>query len=303
MLARERRRRRWAAGILLSLPILACGENRPSNEAWSSLVETEHQFAAVSAQHGMKVAFLRYLDDDSILFRPHPVDGKQHTQLQPESDLRLTWSPNRAHVGLDGTLGWTTGPFRVEPGPADAEPILGYFVSLWKRQPNKRWKVVVDLGTVNPPGETCFEPVNLAPPEQRTAGGSGADESSALMELERSLAERSRIDGVVAAFGPVLGPRTRIYRDGTCPAEGERAAAELLDRRPGALHWEPTEAHVSPSGDLAYTLGSYEIAAPTEEEASVLEQGYYVRVWQRGTDGAWWLAVDVTSPVPQPAEP
>ena len=68
---RERRRASpgWRVAVVLPLVFLACTDNEPRHEAWNSLVETERQFAQAAQTHGMKVAFLRYLHDESILFQ------------------------------------------------------------------------------------------------------------------------------------------------------------------------------------------------------------------------------------------
>jgi len=290
--------------MLLPLVLCACPNEGPGDEDWHSLVETEREFAAASRDHGMKVAFLRYLDDESILFRPHPVNGKRHTAAGPESGVQLTWEPTLARVAVAGDLGWTTGPFRVEPGEASEPALLGYFVSVWKRQTNGRWKVIVDLGTVNPPDDACPETGRLAPPERDTPPAeapAATDEVAALLAWERMLAARSVGDGTLAAYAEALAPEGRLYRDRACPVSGADEVRELLAERGAVMHWEPTEARVSDSADLAYTRGSYEIVEQAGEETPV-ESGYYVRTWRRDADGTWKITLDVTSPAP-PRQP
>ena len=55
-----------------------------------------------------------------------------------------------------------------------------------------------------------------------------------------------------------------------------------------SLLWEPTEAVVSESGDLAYTLGRYRVV----DGDSILSTGHYVTVWKK-EDGEWRVAVDI----------
>ena len=71
--------------------------------------------------------------------------------------VSLTWEPERADIAASGELGWTTGSFvSVAPGP-DGTPARteGRYVSIWRRQDDGSWKVVMDLG--NP----------IAPPPRR----------------------------------------------------------------------------------------------------------------------------------------
>jgi ketosteroid isomerase-like protein len=289
----------WNAAILVSLACGACHTDDSARQTWESLVDTERQFATAAESYGMKVAFLRFLDDDSILFRPHPVNGKRFMMGRPDSGVRLTWEPTRAGVSRSGDLGWTTGPYRLEPDAPDNVPLLGYFVSVWKRQSTGRWKVVVDLGTVNPAEDPCAEETELAPPslEATSTDAEGAGAEAELMALEWDLGRRAANDGSAAALADVFATDVRVYRDGACPASGQTAALALLDARAGVMSWKPTAATVSDAADLAYTHGSYEIRDGLVE-AALVETGYYVRAWSRTADGAWQLLLDITSPVP-----
>jgi ketosteroid isomerase-like protein len=272
----------------------------PAEEGRAALVRTERDFAAASAAYGMKVAFLRYLADDSVLFRPHPVDGKRFTAREPDSSVHLTWEPTDVEVAASGDFGWTTGPFRVE-AEADEPAIQGYFVSLWRRQSNGRWKVVVDLGTENPPDDPCPEPPGPVgvpnPPQEARTAIDAPREARTLEELERRFSERARVAGTEVAYEEALRPDARVYRDGSCPAWDRDAARQQIARLPGPMTWEPITASVADSGDLAYTYGSYRVTAP-DPTAPPLETGYYVRAWRNGGTEGWRIALDITSPLP-----
>ena len=59
----------------------------------------------------------------------------------------VEWEPERADLAASGDLGWTTGPWQLRQEGADG-PIAsrGRYVSIWRRQPDGSWKVVMDLG-------------------------------------------------------------------------------------------------------------------------------------------------------------
>lgn len=63
----------------------------------------------------------------------------------------LTWEPTRADIAVSGDLGWTTGTWEVRPAPDAAPTSRGLYVSIWRKQPDRSWKVVMDLG--NPVGD------------------------------------------------------------------------------------------------------------------------------------------------------
>ena len=273
----------------------------PADDALETLLETEREFSTASQAYGMKAAFLRFLDDDSILFRPHPVNGKRYTSGRPDSGVQLSWTPIRAAVAGSGDLGWTTGPYRVAPATEGDPSLLGYFVSIWKRQSNGRWKVAIDLGTENPPDDSCSEEPDLTAGESATAAGpTDADPATAraaLLDLERLMSQTSVDRGVAIAYRGVLEEDVRLYRDGRCPAKEREPAEWLLAETPGVMSWEPIDGSVATTGDLAYTYGSYRLASPLDRQVS-LANGYYVRLWRARSDGDWGLILEVTSPVP-----
>ena len=294
------------SSALVAVPLLTvlCGGCSPpdsQNTALETLLDTERAFSTASQTNGMKAAFLRYLHDDSILFRPHPVNGKRYLSGRPETGIQLSWRPIRAGVARSGELGWTTGPYRVEPLEEGGPPLTGYFVSVWRRQGDGAWRVVVDLGTENPRDETCAEESESWPAEiTETPGNVGGDPDSQrgeLLELERALSDKSATAGIAPAYGDLLDADARLYRDGRCPATERSAAEELLADTPGSMTWEPIAATVADSSDLAYTYGSYVLAAQAPPN-DLLEKGYYVRVWREGAAGDWRLALEITSPVP-----
>ena len=56
------------------------------------------------------------------------------------------------------------------------------------------------------------------------------------------------------------------------------------------LLWDPTDAVLTASGELGYTLGKWRLLAADSD--SVLGTGNYVTIW-RMIDGAWKVAVDI----------
>lgn len=129
-----------------------------------------------------------------------------------------------------------------------------------------------------------------------------AAERGAVLDADRAWSETPPdLDAFVAAFTPdavnLMG--------GSPPSRGVeaiRASTADLFGAPGfALSWEPERADVSACGDLAYTIGSYEL---TTDDGT--RPGKYLTVWKKQPDGAWKVAVDAPSeneppPRPKPA--
>jgi ketosteroid isomerase-like protein len=157
--------------ILVFMIIFAVGQiafaQKMSNQATlDSLVAAERGFASASVAKGTREAFIMNLADDSTLFRPHAVAGKKWMMEQPARPGLLTWKPIFADVSASGELGYTTGPWEFRRnGPDDKEVAHGNFVSLWKKQADGTWKVVVDTGISNPPPTSKPEGVQSPGPD------------------------------------------------------------------------------------------------------------------------------------------
>ena len=71
------------------------------------------------------------------------------------------------------------------------------------------------------------------------------------------------------------------------PVIDEPAALEWLRGQPAYATGESRFAETSLSGDLGYTYGTYAL------KGDAAAHGFYVRVWTRGRDGVWRVALDV----------
>ncbi|MEX2281714.1 MAG: DUF4440 domain-containing protein [Gemmatimonadota bacterium] len=106
-------------------------------------------------------------------------------------------------------------------------------------------------------------------------------------EAELSAADRRFISGF-AAYDSLLADSARVYRDGHQPTTDRIAGIELLRSRPVPTKWVPGRARVARSGELGYTLGTFEGA----------EKGGYVRVWRHTADRGWVIVLDITTLIP-----
>jgi ketosteroid isomerase-like protein len=68
------------------------------------------------------------------------------------------------------------------------------------------------------------------------------------------------------------------------------------------LVWKPVKAEVSQSGDLGYTIGTYESRGPGPDGRFVTRYGKYCSVWKKQKDGAWKWVVDVGTPSAPPKD-
>jgi ketosteroid isomerase-like protein len=62
-----------------------------------------------------------------------------------------------------------------------------------------------------------------------------------------------------------------------------------------SITWEPNFSEVAESGDLGYTIGTYEMTASADEGARTF-RGSYLTVWRRNENGVWKVEADIGNP-------
>jgi ketosteroid isomerase-like protein len=256
-----------------------------------ALVTAEKTFASLAASEGMRAAFLQFLADDSILFRPGPVDGLAWFEKQPATPGLLSWRPEFAEMAASGDLGYTTGPWNFR-GSSDTDPVqFGQYVSIWRRGKRSPWKVVIDVGITNPPpvDDTPATQVDSIEHEFLRENVTEAE----LFQVEADLVERIRQDGHLAAVHQSAAVNIRVLRMGQPPIRGILDLAESVLAQPMNIDWKISGAAVAPSGDLGYVFGT----SRQKNEDQVEERCSYLRIWRWGVQDRWELALEIENPI------
>lgn len=277
-----------------------CSEKIDMKTRLDTLVAAEHAFAETSVEIGNRRAFLEYFAEDAILFRPQAVPARQYLLEQPDDASLLTWRPVYADISRSGDMGYTTGPWEYRAsGPEDPQVIHGNYVSVWERQTDGAWKVVIDAGTSNPPPESPV--TELATPDFAAAGAApaprGDDEQLALMNSDLVFSVTAQEKGMLDAFSIFARDDIRVFRRGSFLLSGKRAALAGLGKITERLSWDPAGARAANAGDLGYTYGqAYLLAAG---DSTVTARFSYMRIWKKSAGDGWKVAVDVMNPLPQ----
>ncbi len=273
----------------------AVSESLDVDAALISMVNTERQFAATSVAKNTREAFLAFIADDGILFRPHAVAGKKWLTENTKTQGLLTWRPLVAEMAASGEMGYTTGSAEYRPTRSlDVTPVWhGHFVTIWKKQPDQTWKFAIDTGISNPrpPAEAPeWQPPTVK--SNRVAKRVDVQaERDALIELDRQLAKSAAEKGAQTAFLAYADDAIRFYRNDNLPAVGKDGMRAILADEKTALNFRPKGGEVSLAGDLGYTYGSSEASgSDTKKYAN------YLRIWKRTPGGQWRVILDVSTP-------
>ena len=282
--------------LSLALAPAALGAE-PADDALSSLVQAEKNFAHMSVEKGIRDSFLANLADDAIVFDPGPVNGKELYTKRSPSEAQLIWEPIFADVSNAGDMGYTTGPWEYKKTKSDARPAAyGQFLSIWKRQPDGPWKVVLDGGVDNPAPIEKESPGPIMPNELASRAAvdlKTARKSLAAAEKEFDAASEKNAGAALIA---AAADNIRVFRNGRFPAVGRDAAQLMIGYDHGKLTAKRMGGGISRSGDMAYSYGEY-----SNIRLDGTEHGYYVTIWRMSLGGDWKLAVDVRKHEP-PAE-
>ncbi len=288
----------WILAVFAALPSLAVTVDRQA--ALDALVAAEKAFAKASAEKGTRGAFLAYLADDSVIFAPGPVSGKDTWQSRPAQPGLLSWHPVQADVSLAGDLGYTTGPWELRSrDKSDPKVFHGFYTTVWRRQADGSYKVQFDAGCSTPalPASATAVKIAKANPALVENPPKVDDESrgkATLLRADRAFAEAAA-KGAAAAYAAVLADDARLHREGALPVVSKKAILRTLSAHPAKVGWLPVQARIASSGDLGYTLGKEQVGA---------EQGYYLRIWKKQADGSWKVVLDLfNSTPPAPAPP
>ena len=127
-----------------------------------------------------------------------------------------------------------------------------------------------------------------------TAGTPAIDlgsERDALMAVDQAWSESvDDIDG----FLSFIAEGAHFMPFGAPLAQGPaiRTTWEGLTSMPGfGLAWQATSAEVAASGDIGYTIGTFELTVD-QDGTAMLTEGKYVTVWHKQADGSWKVQVD-----------
>lgn len=119
----------------------------------SVLMEADRAFAAAVAADGTE-AWVSWFAEDGAQIQPGVGEIRGRDAIRElmagldDPNFSLTWEPRRADIAASGDLGWTTGSYVSEGIGEDGQPrqAQGRYVTIWRRQPDGSWKIVMDLG-------------------------------------------------------------------------------------------------------------------------------------------------------------
>lgn len=122
----------------------------PHEKLKSELFAVEKAFCVMAQSEGIGKAFQYFAADSAVILRKNQLlKGKEAIRRQYESfprNAKLEWFPDFADVSASGDLGYTYGKYTLTSTDNVGRTIKseGFFHTVWKWQPDGRWRFVWD---------------------------------------------------------------------------------------------------------------------------------------------------------------
>ncbi len=142
----------------------------------------------------------------------------------------------------------------------------------------------------------------LATPEQALARRDPAAGKAELMRVDEEFSAAAQKLGVGEAFLRYAAADAAMLPANENVVKGLDGIRKQFAEFPAGatLAWKPFHADVAASGDLGYTLGTFELRGKGADGQPTVRYGKYCSVWKRQADGTWKWVVDVGTPSPAP---
>lgn len=120
-----------------------------------------------------------------------------------------------------------------------------------------------------------------------------------LFDLEAKFA-KATAEGGGKAFSQWFAEDAVTLSNGEAPVHGREAIAKQATwlAKDYQLTWTPTDAILSPAGDMGYTWGHYEGHSRDAQGNPLVTAGRYLTIWRKQTDGSWKVALDASNNEP-----
>jgi len=148
---------RWGPALLAAVAALSGCEGRKNVAgAAEAIRNADIAFAKATAERGVD-GWVSYFADSGVMAIPgRNVVGRAAIRelMAPElgdTTVSLTWKPVSVEVSPDARMGYTIGRWdRTSRVNASAPVRHGSYVTVWRKQGDGTWKVMLDIGNADP---------------------------------------------------------------------------------------------------------------------------------------------------------
>lgn len=277
--------------IVLAFTFNSFGQE--SNGRVNSLIAAENYFAAFAKEKGIREAFLKISDSETLLFRPNPVKAEEFFDKKSEDQGELTWEPVYARLSRSGDWGFTTGPYSYTAGE-NAVPSFGQYLSVWKANKKGVWKLALDLGIPHPEPQLNPE-LNFKDPKNlkffRQISPERLKQREDMIMTTDKLFSNTLRKNQDMAYDVFTADDARLLFPGYEPIIGKANISNFRSKHELNIVTEPVHANRALGSDLAYTYGTAHVT-----KNNVSSAYHYVRIWESQEGYKWNVILEIFSP-------
>lgn len=145
---------RWVTASLVLVGCSQVGEVAMDSERFEAELMAADRAFDSATQAGGADGWTSFFEQDGSMIQEGvgEIRGRDAIRERMQgafgAGVEIRWTPTRAVASDDGTLGFTTGEWTSRVASSDGEraEARGLYVSIWRRQPDGAWRVVMDLG-------------------------------------------------------------------------------------------------------------------------------------------------------------
>jgi ketosteroid isomerase-like protein len=278
--------------ILLAPSVMA--QEPDTSSAIFKMRETERNFARASVMHGRNAAFVEYFADESVIFTGKWVtNGKQFSKDQKATPVVLKWEPEFVDISDSRDLGISTGPWEVQEYRPNTAPVAtGYYLTVWERQSDGTWKVILDGGSTTPvikgPLHSFSFPAGADKPVVNPPVIDVKLSCKELLQRDQQFFAEWNRGFLTSTYKSFLAPEARIQLNGHLPSVNPDTINAWISHFDKKLTWKPVGAGAATSGDLGFTYGLLGVSGD-----SGATKGHYVRIWRKQPGTDWKIILEM----------
>lgn len=149
---------RYGRGAALAVMLAASACAKPDHRAAAvaKLKDADLAFAKATSERGVEGWVGSFADSGMQVVAGRNVVGRAAIRelMAPslgDTTRTLTWRPVSAEASAAGDLGYTIGRWERTARVKDSTVVTrGSYVTIWRRQGDGTWKVVLDIGNQDP---------------------------------------------------------------------------------------------------------------------------------------------------------
>ena len=263
------------------------------------IYDTQRAFERAVAEKGVRPAFLEFLAEDAVIFRPEAVNAKEFLSRRNDAAAgTLIRRVSFADISTNGLLGYTTGEWTFIPkgklgAKAAPEPKIGQYATVWSKTRSGAYKAILDIEIEHDPFDRKLRRKTMPTRSQKEPNKRGWSVTDSTMNFLRMSMSQAGLGG---AYDRFASDDVILLREGIPPIVGRGRAEDELEKYIAVEF--PTKVSQFETADMANSWNPCTYA----DSGEGMEKGNCLHVWKL-KDKKWLIVLGVFAKVDNETKP